>query len=135
VELLRLPWARAIAELEAARPAPPQTPPAAAPVSAPAATPAGLRVVGALVGPPGARVPPGFTDARHHAELGRCRATVASYVFDCFLAPLRLIDVQDGVAVVDTGTKVGADWIGDNEDTRAALVGAAGGPVRLVARA
>ena len=84
---------------------------------------------------PGARVPPGFTDAQLQAELGRRRATVASYVFDCFLAPLRLIDVQDGVAVVDAGTKVGADWIGDNEDTRAALVGAAGGPVRLVARA
>jgi hypothetical protein len=135
VELLRLPWARALAELEAARPAPPQAPPTAAPASAPAATPAGLRVVGELVGPPGARVPPDLTNAQLQAELGRRRATVASYVFDCFLAPLRLIDVQDGIAVVDAGSKVGAVWIGDNEDTRAALVGAAGGPVRLVASA
>jgi hypothetical protein len=91
-------------------------------------------VAGELVGPPGARVPAGLTDAQLHAELDRRRATVASYVFDCFLAPLRLIDVQDGVAVVDAGSRVCAEWIAEHEDSRAALVGAAGGPVRLVVR-
>jgi hypothetical protein len=118
VELLRLGWARLLAELEAD-----------APVRAPvvAAAPATLRELPGKVG-----AQPGDPE-RWAAGIASLIAEVGATMGEVWIGPLALDGVQDGHVVVRCPSPVWVDWCAENYAE--ALVRAAGGPVRLMAAA
>ncbi|MBL8618548.1 MAG: hypothetical protein JNM72_23250 [Deltaproteobacteria bacterium] len=118
VELLRLGWARQLAELEADAPA--RTPVV---VAAPATQRELPGKVGAQPGDP----------ERWAAGIAGLRADVGATMGDIWISPLALDGVQDGHVVVRCPSPVWVDWCAENYAE--ALVRAAGGPVRLVAAA
>ncbi len=118
VELLRLGWARLLAELEADAPAR-----APVVVAAPATQRELPGKVGALPGDP----------ERWTAGIAGLCADVGATMGDIWIKPLALDGVQDGHVVVRCPSPVWVDWCAENYAE--ALVRAAGGPVRLVAAA
>jgi hypothetical protein len=118
VELLRLGWARLLAELEADAPA-------RAPVVV--AAPATQRELPGKVG-----AQPGDPERWAAGIAGLC-AEVGATMGEVWLRPLALDGVQDGHVVVRCPSPVWVDWCAENYAD--ALVRAAGGPVRLVAAA
>ncbi len=118
VELLRLGWARLLAELEADAPA--RTPVV---VAAPATQRELPGKVGAQPGDP----------ERWAAVIAGLCAEVGATMGEVWIRPLELDGVQDGHVVVRCPSPVWVDWCAENYAE--ALVRAAGGPVRLVAAA
>ncbi|MBL8619174.1 MAG: hypothetical protein JNM72_26415 [Deltaproteobacteria bacterium] len=115
VELLRLGWARLLAELEADAPA-------RAPVVAPA--PANQRELPGKVG-----AQPGDPE-RWAAGIAKLITEVGATMGEVWISPLALDGVQDGHVVVRCPSPVWVDWCASNYADE--LVRAAGGPVRLV---
>ncbi len=118
VELLRIGWARLLAELEADAPA-------RAPVVA--AVPATQRELPGKVG-----AQPGDPE-RWAAGMAALRTERGRTEADIWIEPLTLDGVQDGHVVVRCPSPVWVDWCASNYADE--LVRAAGGPVRLVVAA
>jgi hypothetical protein len=121
LELLRLPWARLLAENEA-------TAAERAPHAAPrtAAAPATMQVAGPVSANPA-------DPARWASGIAALREKVGQTEAAVWLDPLGLDGVDDGHVVVRCPGAIHASWCAENYGPE--LVAAAGGPVRLVAAA
>jgi hypothetical protein len=119
VDLLRLGWARMLAENEADAPVHATTPPAAR-------APASMDIAGPVSTNPA-------DPARWASEIAALRNKVGPTEAAVWLDPLELDGVDDGHVVVRCPGGIYTTWCAENYGPE--LVAAAGGPVRLVAAA